>query len=592
MFRAQNRRSVIFGVLAIVAPMLLAACGSANNLNNPSVGTYTSIAPANKGGTIRFSGLEFPDSVNPLFVTSAIDRSLTSAIWSGPLVDTVSAGALRWVPDELTEVPTPQNGDVSKDGRTVTMHLRHDLHWSDGTPLTSADYLYGYKTLMDPATAAVTTSGYDHIKSITAPDPYTIKLTYTRPFGPYLFYLPFPLPEHAWASIADRNLRHTLDVNIAPKVTNGPYMIQRFTNGQGYTLIPNPYYHSTTFHGPFLKSLVFKRYSSKDALITAVKAGETDISTGYAISDLAALRNLNLPGIAVDVTRTLVYEHLDFNMSSAIFQGDTGLHIRRAIAEAIDRCRIISEGLKQDSCIHFWVNSTEPQPAIDAIYANPFTFDLSAARTDMEAAGYTQQPDGTWLDARGQPFPTLRFVTTSGDTTRANNARIIQSSLAALGIPITINFYNADQLFGSYTSGGILATGRYDLAEFASADLPDPDGEYSRFHSSQIPSVHNPNGQNYGRVDMPEVDRDLELGRYTIDIQRRLHDYEELQNILVNQQVVTIPLYTYPTIETVDNAVQNYTPNPLDIGNSPGYTLSLPGAGDEWNVADWWRTNE
>jgi len=559
--------------------MLLAACGAATSTNqNVSTSTTTSQysyqTPTSKGGTVLFSDWEFPDSLNPLFADQVVDYEIIDGIWSSGIVN---GSDLKWLPDELTEVPTPQNGDVSKDGLAVTLHLRHDLKWSDGQPLTSADYKYGWQTLMDPNTAAYSNTGYDQIKSIDTPDPYTVVLHYAQPFGPYLLYLPFPLPKHAWGSIADKDLGNTTSVNLVPRVTNGPYMIQSYASGQSFTLVKNPYYRSTTFHGPFLDRVVFKAYASKDALIEGVKAGETDISQDYTVDDLNKFGGLPT-NVKVLVSPAIEYEHLDFNMGNAIFQGNAGLHIRKAIVESIDRCVIINDVLKQSNCQKYLANTIEPPPAIDAANVAPPAYNLSAAKADMQAAGYTQQPDGTWKDASGKPFPTLQFVTTSGNTTRADNAQIIQQDLKTLGINLALNFYPAGKLFSDYASGGILATGRYDLAEFAYSDSPDPDGEFGIYDSSQIPTAQDPTGTNYQRINNPQIDKDLEQGRHTINLNTRIQYYKDLQNIVIAQQVYTLPLYIRPDISTVASAVHNYVPSPSSAGN-------------DWNMADWWRSS-
>jgi len=574
-------RWLAFGLpLAIVVSMLLAACGGATTSTSPSTsvttttstGKYSYTPPTKKGGTVLYSDWEFPDSLNPLFATTVVDYELIDAVWGGPIVN---GPDLKWLPDQLTEVPTPENGDVSKDGLTVTLHLRHDLKWSDGQPLTSADYKYGWQTLMNPATAAASTTGYDQIKSIDTPDAYTVVLHYARPFGPYLLYLPFPLPQHAWGSIADSKLANTPDVNITPKVTDGPYMVESYAEGQSFTLVKNPYYKSSTFHGPFLDRVVFKGFASKDSLIEGVKAGETDISEDYNLNDL--IKFSGLPGnVKVNVSPSIEYEHLDFNMGSAIFQGNAGLHIRRAIVEAINRCEIINDVLKQSDCSKYLANTIEPPPAVDAANVAPPAYNLSAAKADMKAAGYTQRSDGTWVNASGQPFPTLQFATTSGDVTRANNAQIFQKDLKALGINLALNFYPAGKLFSDYASGGILARGNYDLAEFAYVDSPDPDGEYGIYESSQIPTAQNPSGGNYQRINNPQIDKDLTQGRYTVDLAKRIPYYQDLQKIVIAQQVYTLPLYIRPNITTQNTAIQNFVPSPSSVGN-------------EWNIADWWR---
>jgi peptide/nickel transport system substrate-binding protein len=576
MFKQKSRGLGLLATAAVVATMILAACGSPSssksNVQTSSVASsYHASTPSSKGGTILFSDWQFPDSLNPLFATSVVDYELIDAVWGGPIVN---ASDLKWLPDELTEVPTPQNGDVSSNGLTVTLKLRHDLKWSDGQPLTSADYVYGYHTLMDPNTAAASTSGYDQIKSITAPNAYTVKLTYSQPFGPYLLYLPFPLPQHAWSSISDKSLGNTPNVNLTPKVTDGPYMVQSYASGQSFTLVPNPYYKSTTFKGPFLNTLVFKAYGSKDALIEGVKAGETDISQDYTSDDLNKFGGL--PGnVTLDVSPAIEYEHLDFNMGSAIFQGSTGLDIRKGIVQAINRCTIIQDSLKQSDCSKYLANTIEPPPAIDAANVSPPSYSVSAAQADLKAAGYTMQ-GGVLKNASGQPFPTLRLETTSGNTTRADNLQIIAAALKVVGVPTALSFYPATSFFADYASGGILARGKYDLAEFAYSDSPDPDGEYGIYNSTQIPTAANPSGGNYQRINNPQVDKDLNLGRHTTDINKRIPYYKDLQKIVIAEEVYTLPLYIRPNISTYNNAIQNYSPSPSSAGNN-------------WNSADWWR---
>src|SRR5690606_8536444 len=55
------------------------------------------------------------------------------------------------IPVLVTEIPSAENGGISEDGRTITFKLRDDLVWSDGTPLTSADFVFTYEMSVDPA---------------------------------------------------------------------------------------------------------------------------------------------------------------------------------------------------------------------------------------------------------------------------------------------------------------------------------------------------------------------------------------------------------------------------------------------------------
>ncbi len=57
----------------------------------------------------------------------------------------------------VKEMPTTENGGISADGKTITLKLRDDLVWSDGTPLTSADFAFTYQMTIDPKNAVATT---------------------------------------------------------------------------------------------------------------------------------------------------------------------------------------------------------------------------------------------------------------------------------------------------------------------------------------------------------------------------------------------------------------------------------------------------
>ena len=50
----------------------------------------------------------------------------------------------------MTEIPSSENGGVSDDGLVITLNLRDDIVWSDGTPITSADFKFTYDMIMDP----------------------------------------------------------------------------------------------------------------------------------------------------------------------------------------------------------------------------------------------------------------------------------------------------------------------------------------------------------------------------------------------------------------------------------------------------------
>ncbi len=515
-------------------------------------------------GTIIFSDRQFPDAVNPLFSASSVDLEVSAALWSAPVY---YDNRFHVQPDQLTEVPLPGNGDVKDGGKTIIMRLRHDLRWSDGQPILASDFQYWWHLDQDPNTGAITTSGYDQIASIDTPDNFTVILHLKHPFGPYLLYLPYAAPQHAWGKLKDIDLQNTPSVYLAPTVTDGPYMLAHFEQASSYTLKPNPFYTSTTFSGPFVSQLIYQFYNDLTSLTVAVEQQQVDISEGYMEDELSSLAHLP-SGVQLRETPAAAYEHLDFNLAHPIFQD---VRVRRAIQMAINKCAIIEQALRMPDCSRI-ADQVEPPPSlVNDPNISPPPFDPDAAKELLAQAGWLPGQHGL-LYRHGQPF-TLRLVTTDANSLRASAARLIQRDLLAVGISIQVLYYPLNTFFAVYNRGGILATGAYDLATFGYQNSPEPDDEYAVFDSSQIPTADQPGLGNYGRVNDPVIDQALQQGRNTVIFAERVKFYHQFLERLADQ-VYIIPLYTGVNSMTVSDKVQNVIPNPNVVANN-------------WNISNW-----
>lgn len=521
--------------------------------------------PENTGGTITYGLSLFPPSTNPWFNNTTFGLEAQGALWARAVVPDPDG---RYLPDQLAEVPTVQNGDVSPDGLTVVMKLRPDLTWSDGQPITADDFVYWLQTDQDPTTGA-NTLGYDHITSITAQDAHTVVLTYAQPYAPYLQYLPFAAPRHAWGSIPDDMLAGDQDVSLTPQVNSGPFTISSFVPGDNLTLVPNLHYTSSTFHQSVLDQLVFKAYPSQDALIAAYQAGDVQHTDGFNPNNISQFDGLPGLSLADDIT----FEWLGFNLVNPVLQDQ---HVRAAIAEAFDRCQLIEQSA-QVPCKTLQTPGIlpRPSPAFDPA-ANLPDFNLNQARKDMQAAGW--DCSSSPCVKNNQPFPTLTLATTANNQRRAISSQLIQQGLAALGIPVTVQFYTSTALFSDFNSGGILATGQYDLSIFADSFNFDPDDLSAVAESSQIPNAQNPNAFNYGRISDSNLDTLFDQGRATVNQDERVKIYKQAQELIADQ-VYIVPLIRFPNITLTSAQVVNYADNISVVGNA-------------WNIGDWWLKAE
>jgi peptide/nickel transport system substrate-binding protein len=524
--------------------------------------------PTNQqGGTLVYANWQFPASTSPWFASTLVDREVEDALWGSPLILRPDG---KMLPDELMEIPTTANGDVSPDGRTVTLNLRHDLMWSDGQPLTAGDFVYWLEVLRTPGSGVASTYGFDQLASYTAPDRYTLVLSYQQPFGSYLYYLPRAAPQHAWGLIPVTKLAKTISVNLAPQVTSGPFQVSSFANGQSITMIPRKYYVSTYFHLSLLDTLIFKTYASKDALISAYQAGQVNQAEGFTLADLLRLRQ----STGLDLGPNLAYEHLGFNLQHPALQD---VQVRQAIAASINRCLIIQQ-VFVESCNLLQVNTVLPSPDPDyspGIISTPYS---SQARQTMLNAGWDCS-SGTCMK-NGAAFPTLNLAMQAGDIQLQNAANMIQQNLAALGISITISPYETSDADASHPAA--LEQGNFDLALFSYAFSPDSDVSLSAyFQSSQIPSAANPNGGNYERISDAQLDGWLSQAHSTVDTSARRSFYLQVQERLL-RQVYFVPLYLLPTLTLTNKTIANYYQNPFTVSDGS----------NAWNIGEWYDSNQ
>ncbi|HYL44725.1 MAG TPA: ABC transporter substrate-binding protein, partial [Ktedonobacteraceae bacterium] len=291
---------------------------------------------------------------------------------------------------------------------------------------------------------------------------------------------------------------------------------------------------------------------------------------GYMENNLPLLSHLP-PTVKVRIDPAAPYEHLDFNNANPLFQD---VNVRRAIQLALDKCGLIKDVLHSGNCAR-QVSQVEPPPSLFyAAYISAPVYDPVTAKRLLAQSGWTPGVHGL-LTRRGRLF-VIHLVTTANNPQRAAAAAKISRDLLAVGIQVNISYYPPGLFFALYTRGGILATGAYDLALFTYANSPEPDDEYTAFHSSQIPTADKPDLGNYARVNDAIIDSSLTQARNTVVFAERVKYYHQFLQRLA-EQVYIIPLYTEINILTTTTRVQNIIPNPNASDNN-------------WNMSDWWIT--
>lgn len=501
-------------------------------------------------GVLRLGEDEEPDSLNLMYGHTAATDAVTGMLFSF-LLRYDEKGNL--IPDLATQVPTLENGGISRDGKTITLHLRKDVVWADGAPLTASDWMFTYRAVMNPANNVKMRWGWDQIASASAPNPYTIVIHLKRPNTQVLDILTMggpaypPMPAHLLSGLP--NLNHAA-FNRHP-LSSGPYILKAWNPGSSLVFVPNPRY----FRGPpKLKEVVWKIIPDVNTLFSQLATHEIDVYP--QVNENAVARLGTIRGIRVAKTLTANWRALGINMSRPLLVDE---RVRRAIAEAVDWKRIndtVYHGIDQlavsDIYPDSWAAPTLP----------PYLYDPADAKRLLADAGWTMGADGVLH--KGAQALRLTLLATTGHIENTQSQVLMQSMLHAVGIGIIIRNFPGSYLFAM---NGPLYTGKYDLEWSVTTNGPDPDNT-GDWNSAFIP----PNGANTSWLRDPIVDATSMAATRTFDQAKRKALYQREEE----------------RIRQLDPAIffnwtMNYTAMNTDVrGYVPGAFLT-----DTWNCWQW-----
>ncbi|MDE2483470.1 MAG: peptide ABC transporter substrate-binding protein [bacterium] len=423
--------------------------------------------PAPEPGTVRFALAADPATLDPLFAhpdASSVELQVARLAFE-PFVDLNAQG--HPVPALLDRIPSPENGGVSPDGRTITYHLRRGVVWSDGVPVTSADVLFTLHAILDPRNPVRSHEGYDLIDRASAPDAHTVVLHLRRAWAPaamtYFSYGTAPqfvLPAHV---LRDQQPLATAPFGAAPTVGDGPFRFVAWDRGERLVYEANPRYWRGA---PTVKRLELRIAPNPSTNLVLLQSGALDWNL-IAPSQRAIVARS--PHVRFQTTPTAVVAALVFNTAHAPL-GD--VRVRRALAMAIDRA-----GISRKITLGAYPVTNVLQPqfswAYDPKIAQP-SYDPHASDALLDAAGWLRGANGMRAK-HGVPLR-LTYVQFPESSTGVGVATAVQAELRSRGIDVTIKSVSNAQLFLPKT--GTLASGNFDLAYVPFTLGADPDDSF------------------------------------------------------------------------------------------------------------------
>lgn len=526
----------------VLGTLLLAACtaetpapaepGSETPLPSPQV----QVSPQVPTGVPTVSGPKSitllythpVDNLNPLYSSLQVNdqwfSAITLQIWNAWAWDFDEQN--NAIPVLVKEIPSLENGGLSADGRMITMHLRDDILWSDGQPITSADFRFTFQMAVSPNNSVASSSPYNLIASLDTPDERTVVITFNTPYIPWLGNLWHGLlPSHILQPVFDS--AGTLDNaawNSAPTVGCGPYVFSERVAGESVRFVANDRYWAGR---PKIDEIVIRFASDSAAQVAALTSGQGDLSPRITFPDVPALQTA---GLSLQKVFSGYNEGIFFFLHP--FEGHPALQdarVRQAIAMSIDRAGLIHDVLLDQTspAATYWDNTPYINPGI-----TPWGFDPDGASRLLDESG--------WIDAnadgvreKGETSLVLSYGTTDSPVRLAVQARIVEQ-LARVGIRLEPSSYDTATFFQDYALGGPAATGQLDIFQYAPTTIPG-DPHTTDFMCGEIPSEDIPTGTNWTFYCDQELDDLFKQELTQFDFAQRQGTFHQISKLIFDR---------------------------------------------------------
>ncbi len=278
---------------------------------------------------------------------TTLDPGLVADFNTVVIVEELFAGLAAHGPDAEVLPALAADWEVAEGGQRYVFHLREGLCWSDGEPLTAADFVAGWRRVLHPATKASCAHFLYDVRGarayhrgetddpaslgVHAPDDRTLVVELERPTGyfPHLLANPvtYPIPRHA---LAAHGAGWTEPGRL---VCNGPFVLEQWQRGSQMTLARNPHYHGRFSGNVARVALALERDAA--AVMAAYEADALDVvqlDYRFSLAERHALRD-RYAGDLASAPRFATW-FLGFDAGCPPLDD---VRVRRALAMAVDK---------------------------------------------------------------------------------------------------------------------------------------------------------------------------------------------------------------------------------------------------------------
>ena len=487
--RNKMNKRFLFAFAALLALALAAACAPVA----PAEMEESTGADSMMGGTLRIA---LPADVTSLDLhkTSRGDDALVVGQWFNATLITQNSDG-EYIP-YLAE-----SWEFSDDGLMWTFHLRDDVKFHNGDPVTAHDFVWTYERALDPDLASPGTGRRLAGMTFEAPDDYTVVFHFPTPAISLLQFL-------NWGYMAPMSQRAVEELGAEYElnpVGTGPYKVVEVRPGEGVTLERwdeynwGPEFFEGANTGPYnFDSVEFRILPEEATRIAALESGDIDYVNG--ISNPLDVAILEAAGVTV---QQAPYGQVRMIYLQNHVPPFDDVRVRQALNYAVNReeiTQIVTDGADQLSRGPISPGMLGYDPEIEEECG--YHFDLDRAKELMQEAGYTYGDDGMLITPDGEPFS----LTLIGEPVDSGTAymEVLQSMWRELGLDIAIESTEPSLLYPRLTERD------YEMGYGRRGGWTSYDYLYAIYHSSTGRDLP---GSMRSAVDDPITDALLEKNR-------------------------------------------------------------------------------
>jgi peptide/nickel transport system substrate-binding protein len=410
--------------------------------------------------------------------------------------------------------------------------------WSDGKPITAADFIAQWKALngTNKKFNVVSTTGYDQIASVEqGSDAYDVVATFKANYAewPTLFNPLFPAGTNSTPKHFDNDYLNNIPV------TAGPFKFEKLDkSAQTVSVVADPNWWGTK---PHLDKIVFKTLEST-AADQAFANGEIDYD--YLITPNAQEYKLAAQNKNGKVLVAAGPDQRQFTLHNAGVLAD--VQVRRAIAKGTNRAAIAKSdltGLPVGNPVtldnHIFVNT---QTGYVDNTGDIGKYDPEGAKTILDQAGWKAGSNG-FRQKAGKTL-TVRFTIPAGVASSKNESELMQAMMQQIGVQLKIVTVPSNDFFTKY-----IIPGNFDITPFSWIGVPFP-------ASGSASIYQNKGGQNFTAMSDPAIDAGFKNALAELDPQKYRDDLNSADKAIW-AEVHSLMLYQRPQMNGVKNGLAN-----------------------------------